>query len=125
MAPKPPSTMHANPAIAAARSRRSFEKLNSLKISTDPTIMARPKMTIETFITTCRGEQMLEWVEAGRIAEVADHVGDEAVLRPEDPGDQHLSCEIPGTQHYDGRTHPVVAISEKPDPPYRPVPLLG
>src|SRR6516162_11294198 len=64
------------------------------------------------------------WWRASRIAEVADRVRDEAVLRPEDPGDQHLSCEVPGTQHYDDRTHPVVAISEKPDP-YRLGPLPG
>src|SRR6516165_896058 len=61
VAPRPPSAKHAKPTIAAVRSRRCNEKLNSLKISTDPTIMATPRMKIEAFITKFRGEQMPEF----------------------------------------------------------------
>ena len=52
--------MHTNPPIAARRSRRCSEKLNSVKISIDPTNMPRPRSAIEASITTHRGEQKLE-----------------------------------------------------------------
>jgi hypothetical protein len=56
-----PKPMQTNPTIATRRSRRSFEKLNSLKMTTDPKIMESPRTTIDASIKNQRGEHLECW----------------------------------------------------------------